>query len=107
MELLSYSPNFFFWAGSDLFPVTNENAQRQMIIIETNSCPSGQKSMPCEDPEENSGFHALIRHTFLNYVKDSSLRVKGGSLAVLFDKNEIEASGYAAVISEVMEERVY
>lgn len=36
----------FTKTGSDLFNVTTASGHRQMIIVETNSCPSGQKSMP-------------------------------------------------------------
>jgi hypothetical protein len=45
-ELLNYKPRFFHWAGSDLINVTSAGGMRQMVVIETNSCPSGQKSMP-------------------------------------------------------------
>lgn len=40
-ELLAYRPKYFKWAGCDLFNVTDDKNRRQMIIIETNSCPSG------------------------------------------------------------------
>ena len=40
-SMLEYNPTFFKWAGSDLFNVTTSSGQRQMIIVETNSCPSG------------------------------------------------------------------
>lgn len=40
-ECLAYQPKYFRWAGCDLFNVTDGNGKRQMIIIETNSCPSG------------------------------------------------------------------
>lgn len=36
LEVLSYKPAFFKWSGADLFCVTNESANRQMIVIETN-----------------------------------------------------------------------
>ena len=44
--LLRYKPQCFNWAGADLFNVTTAAGVRQMVVIETNSCPSGQKSMP-------------------------------------------------------------
>lgn len=40
-ECLAYRPKHFKWAGCDLFNVTDGEGKRQMIIIETNSCPSG------------------------------------------------------------------
>jgi hypothetical protein len=104
IELFSYTPAHFFWAGSDLFSVTNEKAQRQMIVIETNSCPSGQKSMPCDDAEESNGFYALIRHSLL-YVLEHMVQISG-RLAVVYDKNKMEATGYAAAMADVCKEDV-
>ena len=40
-EYLAYKPKYFKWAGCDLFNCTDSEDKRQMIIIETNSCPSG------------------------------------------------------------------
>lgn len=111
-EILNYSPKYFFWAGADLFCVTNEQEQRQMIIIETNSCPSGQKSMPCDDIEENSGYHKIIKHTVLE-VLETRCTLNDGALAVVFDKNHMEATGYAAVLADMIlnstlkDEKVY
>ena len=60
-KLLSYRPTHFHWAGSDLFTVTNSHGTRQSIIIETNSCPSGQKSMPLlQDTDEYGGYRKVI-----------------------------------------------
>lgn len=36
----------FRWAGADVFITTTERGHRRSVVIETNSCPSGQKSMP-------------------------------------------------------------
>ena len=59
-KLLSYRPSHFHWAGSDLFTVTNAHGTRQSIIIETNSCPSGQKSMPLlQDTDEYGGYRKV------------------------------------------------
>src|SRR5271170_1494177 len=58
---LDYRPKHFHWAGSDLFTVTNANGTRQSIIIETNSCPSGQKSMPLlQDTDEYGGYRKVF-----------------------------------------------
>ena len=58
--LLDYRPSHFHWAGSDLFIVTNAQGTRQCIIIETNSCPSGQKSMPLlQDTDEYGGYRKV------------------------------------------------
>ncbi len=40
-ECLAYKPAYFKWAGCDLFNVVDGDDRRQMVIIETNSCPSG------------------------------------------------------------------
>jgi hypothetical protein len=104
LSMFKYSPKHFSWAGSDLFTVTNESAQRQMIVIETNSCPSGQKSFPCEDIDENSGYHILAKNTIRPLVEAAT---EDGVLAVVYDKNPMEASGYAAVIASEFKENVY
>ena len=44
--VLAYQPTLFRWAGADLLHCTTEQGVRQMVVIETNSCPSGQKSKP-------------------------------------------------------------
>ena len=113
-----------------------------MIIIETNSCPSGQKSMPLiSEKNEENGYLTLIKKTFKPYLDE--LKTQGklmdtGYLAVVYvlfdnqdtlflffsfffifivktksiwklkryDKNEMEASGYASVIAGVFKEDV-
>jgi len=58
---LRYRPAHFHWAGSDLFVVTNAHGLRQSIIIETNSCPSGQKSMPLlQDTDDYGGYRKVL-----------------------------------------------
>eukprot|EP00590_Aulacoseira_subarctica_P001293 CAMPEP_0172434650 /NCGR_PEP_ID=MMETSP1064-20121228/70744_1 /TAXON_ID=202472 /ORGANISM="Aulacoseira subarctica , Strain CCAP 1002/5" /LENGTH=516 /DNA_ID=CAMNT_0013182885 /DNA_START=224 /DNA_END=1774 /DNA_ORIENTATION=- len=108
MSLFNYSPKYFSWAGSDLFSVTNEASQRQMIVIETNSCPSGQKFFPCDDNEEHSGsgYHKLTKYTVRPLV-ESATEVEGGALAVVYDEDRMEATGYAAAIASEFKEIVY
>jgi hypothetical protein len=109
--VLSRRPRIFQWSGADLFNVTNHEGQRQMIIVETNSCPSGQKSMPQLHHEElnRDGYHELMRNTFATTIKmaekDGKLPV--GGLAVIFDKNPMENTGYAAAMADIMAEPVY
>ncbi|KAG2197013.1 hypothetical protein INT46_005275 [Mucor plumbeus] len=108
-EILSYSPKHFQWAGSDLFNVTTASGHRQMIVIETNSCPSGQKSMPLlsetDEHNEQGGYRLVIESAFQDQLSkaDPSL----GGLAVVCDKNMMESSGYAAVLADVAKERVW
>ena len=49
IQLLSYRSKHFLWSGADLFNATSAGGNRQMVVIENNSCPSGQKSMPLLD----------------------------------------------------------
>ncbi|MHA2501674.1 MAG: hypothetical protein ACXAE3_02195 [Candidatus Kariarchaeaceae archaeon] len=105
-SLLSYSPKFFKWAGADLFPVVNEKGVRNMVLIETNSCPSGSKSMPLyEDAEERGSYIRLVQESFLPAI--DGLELPEGVLAVIYDKNKMEASGYAHALADVFLEKVY
>ncbi|KAI9203146.1 uncharacterized protein BJ171DRAFT_510986 [Polychytrium aggregatum] len=106
-ELLAYKPKYFMWAGSDLFNVTTASGQRQMIIVETNSCPSGQKSMPLlqEIGDDHGGYSVVIDSTFKELIKQADPAV--GGLAVVYDKNLMEASGYAAVMADSFKEKVW
>ena len=54
-ELLNRHTKYFRWAGADLFHVTDEKGVRQNVIIETNSSPSGQKSMPLLEDDDDLG----------------------------------------------------
>lgn len=109
-ELLSYQPRFFRWAGVDLFNVTTENGHREMVLIETNSCPSGQKSMPLlADDKEEAGYQILVEQVMKPLFKKVR-KEKGrdsGALAVIYDKNEMEASGYAAALANAFNEPVH
>jgi hypothetical protein len=93
--------------GSDLFHVTTQQGQRQMIIVETNSCPSGQKSMPLmtEMSDEHGGYGVVIAKAFASAIHQVDKDL--GKLAVIFDKNPMEASGYAAVMADVFKEDIY
>lgn len=106
-ELLHYKPRYFLHSGADLFHVTNEAGNRKMVVIETNSSPSGQKSLPLlDDNLEQGGYLRYMEETFQPHVKSRRPKVKGG-LAVLYDKNEMEASGYASAMADVFQEQVF
>jgi len=108
-ELLDYQCKYFLWGGADLINVTSATGKRQMVVIENNSCPSGQKSMPLlDDNKEDGGYRLLVERTFKPYLKPKKgvTRIKGG-LAVIYDKNPMEASGYASVIANVFQENVH
>ena len=64
--LLQSVPKYFRWGGCDLFHVTSEEGNRSVVVIETNSCPSGQKSMPrVNESVEQAGYERLLKDSFL------------------------------------------
>ena len=107
-EILSYQCKYFLWGGADLINSTSAGGKRNMVVIENNSCPSGQKSMPLvDDNKEDGSYRLLIERTFKPMLKPrKGVPAVKGKLAVLFDKNFMETSGYAAVIADVMDEDV-
>lgn len=107
-EILEYQCKHFIWGGADLINSTSAGGKRQMVIIENNSCPSGQKSMPLlDDNVEEGSYKLLIERTFKPLLKPKQgvARIEG-KIALLYDKNFMEASGYAAVIADVFDEDV-
>ncbi|KAG1462404.1 hypothetical protein G6F56_005524 [Rhizopus delemar] len=105
-KILSYTPKHFQWAGSDLFNVTTASGHRQMIVIETNSCPSGQKSMPLlSETDEQGGYRVVIESAFQHQLSKADANL--GGLAVICDKNMMESTGYAAVLADVAQEKVW
>jgi hypothetical protein len=105
-NLLEYQCKYFFWGGADLFYTTTEKGSRKMVILETNSCPSGQKSMPLRsDSDEYRGYRFLLENSFLPLLKKK--RLPKGKLAVIYDKNYMETSGYAATLADLTGEDVY
>lgn len=106
MDILCTKSRYLRWAGADLFHVTTDAGVRRMVVIETNSCPSGNKSMPLvTDDQEQGGFRQLVDRAFLPLLARRGL--PRGDLAVLFDKNAMEASGYAAALAEATGEPVW
>lgn len=105
-EKLESSMRFFRWGGADLFPTTDAQGLRRHVIIETNSCPSGQKSTPyILEHVEEGGYRTLLERSFLPLLKRRNL--PQGGLAVLYDKNPMETSGYAAVLANLTGENVH
>jgi hypothetical protein len=106
-EVLNYLPNYFPWSGADLINVTNMKGKKQMVVIETNSCPSGQKSMPLVSEQMNQGgYRLLIENSFGPYCRIHKMPA-GSVLAVLYDKNLMETSGYASVMADYFRKPVY
>ncbi len=105
VECLNYEPRFFRWSGADLFHVATVEGRRTMILVETNSCPSGQKSTPLLNEEhEEGGYRSFVERTLLGIFKRGR---KFGQVAVIYDKNIMEASGYAATLADLLQEEVY
>lgn len=103
---LNYKPKYLKWAGCDCFNVTDKNSKRQMIIIETNSCPSGIKSMPLLDDRNKLGAYKLLIESIYEDSL-SSLDKSIGDLAVVYDQNLMESSGYCTSLAEISKERVW
>lgn len=105
LKILSRPGKFFRWGGTDLMRTVTASGRSRMVVIETNSCPSGQKSFPVlNDSDEQGGYRRLMESTFLPLV--SAHKVKG-ALAVFYDKNDMEAEGYAAAMADVFGEDVH
>jgi hypothetical protein len=88
-----------------LFKVTNKDGNRQMIIIETNSCPSGQKSMPLVSESQVYGGYKTIVESILSDLLETDK--KNGDLAVIYDKNIMESSAYCSVLAKLSKEKVW
>jgi hypothetical protein len=107
-QYLAYNPKYFKWAGADLFNVFDNFGKRQMMIIETNSCPSGQKSMPLIDENQGfAGYKILLESLFKELLASPAQMKCAGDLAVVFDKNPTENSAYGIVLAELSNERVW
>lgn len=105
-EVLTYRPQHLRWAGADLFHVTTAAGVRKMVVVETNSCPSGQKSMPTlTDGDEQGGYKLLLERAFVPALGRRGL--PKGDLAVIYDKNYMEASGYAAALADLVDRTVW
>lgn len=106
-QLLATRPRYFLWGGTDLIHVTTEEGHRRVVVIETNSSPSGQKSMPrLNESQEEAGYLTVLEKSFLPALRKRKTGLKGG-LAVLYDKNLMETSGYAATLAELANENVH
>lgn len=107
LRILHHKCRHFFLAWSDLMYVTDLQGKRSMVIIENNSCPSGQKSMP---PLSDDLDHWWYEHYTQRVLIEKIVSVtdkKDWVLAVLYDKNEMETSGYAHTFADLSNEPVY
>lgn len=105
LDAMEYQPRYFYWGGSDLMVTTTDRGRREIVVIETNSSPSGQKSMPLlTEEDEKGGYGKLISQSFLPALKRRKL--PRGKFAVIYDKNSMETSGYAAALADATGEPV-
>jgi len=109
LKILKQPPSHLRWSGADLFVTTTSSGNRKLTVIETNTCPSGQKSMPRSDIklQEGFGYKQLIGSTFKPMLKNIPPELYSGALAVVYDKNKMEASGYAHAMADIFRENVY
>jgi hypothetical protein len=113
-SVLRHVPKHFKWAGCDLFVC---GPRRRTVVVETNSCPSGQKSLPFRDGDEHNGYGRLMRTAFRSLLPQAVAEAGGaaggaaageGSVyAVIYDKNEMEARGYAGALADITGEPVH
>lgn len=104
-DLLRTPTRSLRWAGADLLHVSSDSGVRSSVVIETNSSPSGQKSMPLlDDHDETGGYRRLLERTLLPALKRRG--APAGRCAVLWDKNEMEVQAYAAVLADLLGEDV-
>lgn len=107
LAIMRSETQYFKWSGADLINVTEADGRKQMVVIENNSCPSGHKSMPLvHDNEEAGSYKKFVEQCFLPYLAQNTKKLDG-RLAVLYDKNLMEASGYAHIIADCTQEDVY
>eukprot|EP01018_Ginkgo_biloba_P037217 Gb_01623 [translate_table: standard] len=110
-KVLRQCTRYFQWGGADLFLTTTDHGQKRMVVVETNSCPSGQKSMPLANEDmEHAGYRTLLEKSFMPHLRSNTYNgnpLPEGKLAVLYDKNKMEASGYAAALADLANEPVY
>ncbi|KAH7331624.1 hypothetical protein KP509_20G043900 [Ceratopteris richardii] len=106
-DVLHRSTRLFQWGGSDLFITTSGSGQKRLVVVEMNSCPSGQKSMPLYKEDcEQGGYRTLLEKSFMPTLRGRSASLPSGHLAVLYDKNQMEAWGYAAALADLSSETV-
>jgi hypothetical protein len=78
-----------------------------MIIVESNSCPSGQKSMPLIDENNKYGGYKLILEYCFKEIMDNKIDKNLGDLAIIYDQNKMESAGFCAVLSELTKEKIW
>ena len=89
-EVLSQPTRYLRWAGADLIHATTPDGVRRNVVIEVNSSPSGQKSMPLRNEEDERGGLLEILTSLLDIVQT------GDDVAVLRNPFGDEIARYKA-----------
>ncbi len=105
IRLLLYRCEHFLLAWSDLMYVTNENNKRSMVVIENNSCPSGQKSMPNINDSEHLWYETFVWQVLVPRIQKKTKK-KQWKVAVIVDKNYPETTWFAHTLSDLLNEEV-
>ncbi|MCO5611423.1 hypothetical protein L7F22_065676 [Adiantum nelumboides] len=106
-DVLHQSTWYFQWGGSDLFATTTDMGQKKLVVVETNSCPFGQKSMPLANEDaEHAGYRTLLEKSFMPSLRVHSASLPPGCLSIFYDKNRMEAWGYAATLADLSSESI-
>jgi hypothetical protein len=98
-RLLGGHCRHLMWAGSDLLLVRGADDRREMTVLETNSCPSGQKSMPLLASRDHRGGYLRVARALFDPADP-------GATAVVYDKNPMEAFGYARTLADHLQRPV-
>uniref|UniRef100_A0A5S6QY74 ATP-grasp domain-containing protein n=1 Tax=Trichuris muris TaxID=70415 RepID=A0A5S6QY74_TRIMR len=107
LRVMNTSSKWYRWAGADLIRTVNLENQERMVVIEMNSCPSGNKSVPFVD-WGYEGYRRVMENAFVPIlISDKTL--PSGSLAVLYDvmKQRKESYAYALMLAKLTKEQVY
>lgn len=100
-RLLAHHSTYLAWAGSDLLHTLRPDGAHQMVVLETNSCPSGQKSMPALPfGHPSGGYRRLLETVWPDDPPE-------GDYAVVYDKNPLEARGYAMTLANFLKAPVH
>lgn len=72
-SVLGHQTSHFRWAGCDTFmTIDASSGKKQTLVVETNSCPSGQKSTPwMSDNDEMGGYKRLVATTFKDLLREA------------------------------------
>lgn len=104
-ECLGYRSKYYTWGGCDLFKVVDRKGKKQLILIESNTCASGVKSTPFMDQSDKYGPYKKLVENFIELFDQNDFKL--GDLAVIYDQNLTESSGYAACLADLTGEKVW